>query len=85
MEYRVTGLAAEVAFFTLMSVPPLLLCLAGTLGYLSRSTIAVVERDILNAAGVVLSQSSINQVVTPLLHSVFSGGRPDLILSLIHI
>ncbi len=79
MEYRVTGLAAEVAFFTLMSVPPLLLCLAGTLGYLSRSTIAVVERDILNAAGVVLSQSSINQVVTPLLHSVFSGGRPDLI------
>ncbi|QMU80163.1 YihY/virulence factor BrkB family protein [Streptacidiphilus sp. PB12-B1b] len=79
MEYRVTGLAAEVAFFTLMSVPPLLLCVAGTLGYLSSSTIQVVETDILNASSVVLSQSSIDQVVKPLLHSVFSTGRPDLI------
>ena len=79
MEYRVTGLAAEVAFFTLMSVPPLLLCVAGTLGYLSTSTIQDVETQILNASSVVLSQSSINQVVKPLLHSVFATGRPDLI------
>ncbi|MEZ0093166.1 YihY/virulence factor BrkB family protein [Streptacidiphilus sp. EB129] len=79
MEYRVTGLAAEVAFFTLMSVPPLLLCVAGTLGYLSAGTIRVVEQDILNAASTVLSQSSIDQTVKPLLTSVFSGGRPDLI------
>ena len=79
MEYRVTGLAAEVAFFTLMSVPPLLLCIAGTLGYLSAETIQAVEQNILTAAGTVLSQSSIDQIVTPLLKSVFSGGRPDLI------
>lgn len=79
LEYRVTGLAAEVAFFTLMSVPPLLLCIAGTLGYLSASTIKAVEQNILTAAGTVLSQSSIDQIVQPLLKSVFSGGRPDLI------
>jgi membrane protein len=79
MEYRVTGLAAEVAFFTLMSVPPLLLCVAGTLGYLSAGTIQAVEQNILTAASTVLSQSSIDQVVKPLLKSVFSGGRPDLI------
>ncbi|MFC1412289.1 YihY/virulence factor BrkB family protein [Streptacidiphilus sp. N1-12] len=79
MEYRVTGLAAEVAFFTLMSVPPLLLSVAGTLGYLSAGTIQAVEQNILTAAGTVLSQSSIDQIVKPLLKSVFSGGRPDLI------
>ncbi|MEY9836119.1 YihY/virulence factor BrkB family protein [Streptacidiphilus sp. EB103A] len=79
MEYRVTGLAAEVAFFTLMSVPPLLLCVAGTLGYLSANTIKVLEQDILNAASTVLSPSSIDQTVKPLLNSVFSAGRPDLI------
>jgi membrane protein len=79
MEYRVTGLAAEVAFFTLMSVPPLLLCFAGTLGYLSQGTIHAVETNILTAAGTVLSQTSIDQIVKPLLDSVFSGGRPDLI------
>gem|GEM_PF-953137 len=83
LEYRITGLAGEVAFYTLMSIPPLLLCVAGTLGYLDdllgAGTIANVQRDILNASGTVLSPTSVNQLVRPLLHSVFSGGRPDLI------
>ncbi|GAA1272164.1 YihY/virulence factor BrkB family protein [Kitasatospora nipponensis] len=83
MEYRVTGLAAEAAFFTLLSIPPLLLCLAGTLGYLDdllgAGTIQKLQQDILSAAGTVLSPSSIQQIVTPLLDSVFANGRPDLI------
>ena len=83
VEYRVTGLAAEAAFFTLLSIPPLLLCLAGTLGYLDdilgAGTIQKLQQDILSAAGTVLSPSSIEQTVKPLLVSVFAGGRPDLI------
>lgn len=79
VEYRVTGLAGEVAFFTLMSVPPLLLCIAGTLGYLSESVIQKLEQDILNAANTVLTPQSVHQTVQPLLTSVFSAGRPDLI------
>jgi membrane protein len=79
----VTGLAAEAAFFTLLSIPPLLLGLAGTLGYLDdllgAGTIQKLQQDILSAAGTVLSPSSIHQTVQPLLNSVFSGGRPDLI------
>ncbi|WP_441246716.1 YihY/virulence factor BrkB family protein [Kitasatospora sp. McL0602] len=83
VEYRVTGLAAEAAFFTLLSIPPLLLCLAGTLGYLDdilgAGTIAQLQDDILSAAGTVLSPTSVDQIVQPLLHSVFDNGRPDLI------
>lgn len=83
IEYRVTGLAAEAAFFTLLSIPPLLLCLAGTLGYLDdivgAGTIDNLQQDIIDASGTVLSQDSINQIVKPLLKSVFEGGRPDLI------
>ncbi|MGC0313264.1 membrane protein [Kitasatospora acidiphila] len=83
VEYRVTGLAAEAAFFTLLSIPPLLLGLAGTLGYLDdllgAGTIQKLQADILSAAGTVLSQSSIHQTVQPLLNSVFASGRPDLI------
>nr|WP_232247754.1 YihY/virulence factor BrkB family protein [Kitasatospora azatica] len=83
VEYRVTGLAAEAAFFTLLSIPPLLLCLAGTLGYLDEllgaGTIQKLQHDILSAAGTVLSQSSIHQTVQPLLDGVFAHGRPDLI------
>lgn len=83
VEYRVTGLAAEAAFFTLLSIPPLLLCLAGTLGYLDdilgAGTIEKLKADIVSAAGTVLSPSSIDQTVQPLLTSVFDAGRPDLI------
>ncbi|MGW4894455.1 YihY/virulence factor BrkB family protein [Kitasatospora sp. NPDC004240] len=83
VEYRVTGLAAEAAFFTLLSIPPLLLCLAGTLGYLDEflgaGTIDKLKQDILSAAGTVLSDSSIKQVVVPLLDDVFDHTRPDLI------
>ncbi|MFD0573137.1 YihY/virulence factor BrkB family protein [Kitasatospora gansuensis] len=84
VEYRVTGLAAEAAFFTLLSIPPLLLCLAGTLGYLDdilgAGTIERLEEDIITAAGTALSPSSVNQTVRPLLDSVFAdGGQPDLI------
>ncbi|XHM96125.1 YihY/virulence factor BrkB family protein [Peterkaempfera sp. SMS 1(5)a] len=83
IEYRVTGLAAEAAFFTLLSIPPLLLCLAGTLGYLDdilgAGTIDNLQQDIIDASGTVLSHESIDQIVRPLLKSVFEGGRPDLI------
>lgn len=83
VEYRVTGLAAEAAFFTLLSIPPLLLCLAGTLGYLDdiigAGTIDKLKEDIVSAAGTVLSPSSVDQIVQPLLKGVFDNGRPDLI------
>ncbi|QKW19084.1 YihY/virulence factor BrkB family protein [Kitasatospora sp. NA04385] len=83
VEYRVTGLAAEAAFFTLLSIPPLLLCLAGTLGYLDdilgAGTIDKLKNDIVSAAGTVLSQSSIDEIVQPLLQDVFDSARPDLI------
>ncbi|MFF2115917.1 YihY/virulence factor BrkB family protein [Kitasatospora sp. NPDC058184] len=83
VEYRVTGLAAEAAFFTLLSIPPLLLGLAGTLGYLDEfvgaGTIAGLKKSILSASGTVLSDSSVNEVVVPLLDGVFDRTRPDLV------
>ena len=35
MRYRVTGLAAEAAFFAVLSVPPLIFALAGAIGYVT--------------------------------------------------
>ncbi|MFJ6384443.1 YihY/virulence factor BrkB family protein [Kitasatospora sp. NPDC092039] len=83
VEYRVTGLAAEAAFFTLLSIPPLLLGLAGTLGYLDEflgaGTIDRLKHDIVSASGTVLSDSSVKEVVVPLLNQVFDHTRPDLV------
>src|SRR6478735_8790785 len=35
LRYRVTGLAAEAAFFAVLSVPPLIFALAGAIGYVT--------------------------------------------------
>ncbi|MBY8885786.1 YihY/virulence factor BrkB family protein [Streptomyces sp. PTM05] len=83
MEYRVTGLAAEAAFFVLMSLPPLLLGLVGALGYLDTAlgahTIDHIRQNILTASGTVLSGKGVNQLVRPLVDTVFRRGRPDII------
>nr|WSZ99168.1 YihY/virulence factor BrkB family protein [Streptomyces sp. NBC_00857] len=83
IEYRVLGLAAEAAFFTLLSLPPLLLGLIGLLGYVddwtNTTTVASIERNILAAAGTVLSQRGVDEIARPLLKDITHGGRPDVI------
>ena len=37
LRHRVTGLAAEAAFFAVVSVPPLIFAMAGGVGYVSAS------------------------------------------------
>ncbi|WP_436739519.1 YhjD/YihY/BrkB family envelope integrity protein [Streptomyces sp. BBFR102] len=83
MEYRILGLAAEAAFFTLLSVPPLLLSLIGLLGYVDSwtgaDTIASVEQNILEASRAVLTDQGVREIAQPILHDVTKGGSPDLI------
>ncbi|WP_432247251.1 YihY/virulence factor BrkB family protein [Streptomyces sanyensis] len=83
IEYRILGLAAEAAFFTLLSVPPLLLGLMGLLGYIDdwtdTTTVASIEQNILSAVGTVLSDRGVNDIARPLLEDVTRSGRPDII------
>ncbi|MED7821055.1 YihY/virulence factor BrkB family protein [Streptomyces chiangmaiensis] len=83
LEYRILGLAAEAAFFTLLSVPPLLLSLIGLLGYVDAwtgaDTIQSVEKNLLEASRTVLSDKGVTQIAQPILHDVMRGGRPDVI------
>ncbi|MEU7108245.1 YihY/virulence factor BrkB family protein [Streptomyces sp. NPDC046215] len=82
IEYRVTGLAAEAAFFTLLSLPPLLLGLLGLLGYLDdwtgTNTIGSIQENLLKASATVLSDKGVNEIAKPLLRDV-TKGRPDVI------
>lgn len=83
VEYRILGLAAEAAFFTLLSVPPLLLSMLGLLVYVDSwtgtDTIASVETNLLEASRTVLTDRGVAQIAEPLLHDVMEGGRPDVI------
>src|SRR5262249_46555954 len=83
MEYRILGLAAEAAFFTLLSVPPLLLSLIGLLAYVDAwtgaDTIKSLESNLLDASRTVLSDKGVREIAQPILHDVMKGGRPDVI------
>lgn len=81
--YRVTGLAAEAAFFALLSLPPLVVGLIGTLGYfrslVGTGTIEQIRAFLLDNAATILTESTVTTIVAPLVDDVLSGGRPDVI------
>lgn len=81
--YRVTGLAAEAAFFALLSLPPLVLGLIGTLGYVGQVLdpyiVDRVRSTVLSTAHTVLTDSAVRSVVEPLLDDVLRGARGDIL------
>lgn len=83
MRYRVTGLAAEAAFFAILSLPPLIFGLAGSVGYLVRQVdgaqVSDLQSRILELAARVLSEDSVNTIVKPTVNDVLHGPRFDVI------
>jgi membrane protein len=83
MRYRVTGLAAEAAFFTVLSVPPLIFALAGAIGYVTQSVspdqVDHVRTAILDLASRFLTDSAVDKVIQPTIDDVLHGGRFDVI------
>lgn len=83
LHYRITGLAAEAAFWVLLSLPALALGIVGVLGYLhgqlGTARALRLEHDLTNAAGVVLSQRAVRQTVAPALHSMLTSGHADVV------
>jgi membrane protein len=83
MRYRVTGLAAEGAFFGVLSLPPLVFGIAGTIGYvlgfLGVGTVESVREQILEFSRRLLTESSVQEVIDPMLGTVLQGGRADVV------
>jgi membrane protein len=83
MRYRITGLAAEAAFWILLSLPALALGTVGVLGYLhgqlGAARAAHLEQVLTNAAGTVLSQRAVRQTVAPALHDMLTSGHADVV------
>jgi membrane protein len=84
MRNRVTGLAAEAAFFAVLSLPPLIFALAGSIGYIfaqfSDSQIDEVRDTVLSLAGQALTPQTVNSIIKPTLNEVLNGGgRYDVV------
>ncbi len=80
---RVTGLAAEAAFFAILSLPPLIFGLAGSITYILKKVdpgqILYLKREIIEMSGQVLTDESVDRIVTPTMNRVLAGGRFDVI------
>jgi membrane protein len=83
LRHRVTGLAAEAAFFAVLSVPPLVFALAGAIGFVSERFTDTQIEDISNAVLEIsrqaLTDRAVDRIIEPTITEVLDGGRYDVI------
>ncbi len=83
IRFRVTGLAAEAAFFAVLSVPPLVFALAGAIGFVSDQFSAAQVSDVRNAVLEIsrhaLTDRAVDNIIAKTIDEVLQGGRYDVI------
>lgn len=76
---RVAGLAAEMSFWALLSMLPLMVTIAALMGYAERwvgsSELEQGRAVVVGALSVVFSRELINEVVNPFVGSLLTNGR----------
>ena len=77
------GQSAQAAFWQALSLPPLLLGLLGSIGFVAGwfgpSTVEVVEAEILQFSGTVFTQDVVTQIIAPTVDDVLSRGRGTIV------
>jgi len=80
---RILGLSAEASFWQILSVPPLLIGLLGSLGYLGNligvASVHQIEDRLLIASSNVLTPDVVDSLVRPTLTDILGSGRLDVI------
>lgn len=81
--YRATGLAAEAAFFLLLSLPPLLLGLVAGAGFGSRwlgeGTLTRMRDALETWSLTFLTPETVQEVIMPTFEQTLAAGRPDIL------
>ena len=76
-------MAAEAAFFAILSLPPLVFGLAGAVGFVAQrfevTTLAEFRLEVLALSSRVLAPSAVEEVIAPTLDDVLSSGRFEII------
>ena len=81
--HRAGGLAGEGAFFAVLSLPPLVFGLAGSIGYVlgvfGERTVDTVRTNLIEIARHALTERSVQDVIVPTLDAVLGRGRVDVV------
>lgn len=80
---HVPGLAAEMAFFVVLSLPPLLLVVLGSVGFvvggLPEAELQQLQEEILGFLGTFLSETTVNEVLATPVENLLREGRRDIL------
>jgi membrane protein len=80
---RILGLSAEAAFWQVLSVPPLLIGLLGSLGFLGdwigADKVAEIENQLVTASAEALTPGVVADLVQPTLDDILRSGRLDVV------
>ncbi|TKJ28885.1 YihY/virulence factor BrkB family protein [Blastococcus sp. CCUG 61487] len=80
---RILGLSAEAAFWQILSVPPFLIGLLGSLGYLSdvigADAVTEIEEYLLSASAEVLTPDVVDSLIAPTLQDILGSGRLEVV------
>lgn len=80
---RVPGLAAEMSFFVIVSLPPLLLVVLGSVGFIVGSLpdaeVTALQDEILSVLGTFLSESTVDEVLGTAVERLLEQGRSDIL------
>ncbi|MGH9283491.1 MAG: YihY/virulence factor BrkB family protein, partial [Acidimicrobiales bacterium] len=80
---RVSRLAAEVAFFALLALPPTMLAVLGSIGYIADAfgtgVAGRLQSRLLEFGGTFLSPSTMSEIVRPAVENTLRTGRAHLV------
>ncbi len=83
VEDRLPGLAAEMAFFVVLSLPPLLLAVLGSVGFvvggLSEAQLTELQQEIIAFLSTFLSESTVDDVLATPVENLLREGRSDIL------
>jgi membrane protein len=75
--------SAQVAFWQVLSLPPLLLGLLGSLAYIAPlfgpDTLATIEHRLISAANSFFSPSVVNEIIAPTITDIVQGARGEVV------
>ncbi|HME48029.1 YihY/virulence factor BrkB family protein [Mycobacterium sp.] len=75
--------SAQAAFWQVLSLPPLLLGLLGSLAYIAPlfgpDTLATIEHRLISAANSFFSPSIVNEIVAPTITDIVQGARGEVV------
>lgn len=83
LRYRVTGLAAEVAFWAILSLPPLVFGLTGAIGFIANrfpiAEITEIRHQMLTYAEQFLTPNAVDELIAPTVDEVLGSNRLEVV------